>query len=99
MGAVLSPVSVRGTALKRFRLSEVPESIRVKAALDHAEEIHRALKERKRIGVRRGVAKTEYFGAVEMASDVVALAEHPSDTVYWISQGAWDEMIAEAHRG
>lgn len=95
--AVVSPGRGEAMALKVFRLSDVPEHIRVDAALKHADALHRALKERGNRTIRP-VHDEEAFGAVVSASAAMQLALYPSDHVYAVTQAAWDRMLVEAKK-
>lgn len=94
----MSALSLRASEgqLKAFRLTDVPEHIRIEAAFAHADEIHRALKDRGAKGTLRRVHGLESFGAIDRASAVMQLAMYPSDHVYRISRKAWDAMVARA---
>lgn len=81
-----SRVSVTRQKLKKFRVSEVPEFIRHRAA-DRDAFVHA-----RRDGLWGAVA-------LDYVIDAKRAAMYPTDdVVHYVSQDAWDAMIAEAER-
>lgn len=84
MGMLL--LRLEGQRLKSFRLSEVPEVIRQKYGPRIAAHAHNR-------AVKRGYSGYALLEEVLPATQAYA---KPSESVYRISQEAWDAMLAEA---
>lgn len=81
--------------LRSFRLSEVPESVRLEAAVANAEAIARTLKH-DRAGVVAN--EEERWAAMDAAVEAATFALNPPPTVHWVSQEAWDAMLVRAEK-
>lgn len=81
--------------LKAFRLSDIPEDVRVAAAQSAVDWLTRSLAPK--LGGRGG-HPLEAFKGVREAAEIMAVALRPSDTVYRVPQDKWDAMIEKYER-
>lgn len=81
--------------LKAFRLSDIPEDVRVAAAQSAVDWLTRSLAP-KLGGI--GGSPLEAFKGVGEAAELMKVALHPSSTVYRIPQDSWDAMIARLEK-